>query len=80
MERGSRAYRFQIDLEIVDMEGRLGGDVDRAFAEAVNKLVRKPSAVLSRDIDYQILSKPEDLMALLALRQGRRMSDEVEES
>ena len=70
-----RAYRFQLDLEIVDMEGRLNGDVDRAFGEAVQGLLDKPSSVLARDIEYQVMSKAEDILALLATRAGRRMGD-----
>ena len=65
-----RAYRFRLDLELVDLEDRLGGNVDAAFAEACKRCIAQPSSVLGADIEYFVLDKREDVLKAWSMRQA----------
>ena len=73
-----RAYRFRLDLEVVDLEDRWGGDVDAAFVEACRRLVKTPTSVLGGDIEYQVMDKMEDVVALVAMRQAMGAAEQGE--
>ena len=73
-----RAYRFRLDLEVVDLEDRWGGDVDAAFVEARERFIEKPSSVLGGEIEYQIMDKVEDVIALFAMRQAMEATEQGE--
>ena len=65
-----RAYRFHLDLEVIDLEDKLGGDVDAAFVEACKRLLKKPSSVLGADIEYHVTDKREEVLAAWGVRQA----------
>ncbi len=67
-----RAYRFQFHLEMVDIEDKHGGDVDKAFSAACQMLIDDMPAVLAKDINYEVLDEPHAVAALLALRHARQ--------
>jgi len=73
-----RAYRFRLDLEVVDLEDRWGGDVDAAFVEACKRLVKTPTSVLGGDIEYEVTDKKEDVLSAWAMRQALDAAEQWE--
>ena len=73
-----RAYRFRLDLEVVDLEDRWGGDVDAAFAEARERFIEKPLSVLGGDIEYEVTDKKEDVLSAWAMRQALDAAEQGE--
>jgi len=65
-----RAYRFRLDLELVDLEDTLGGNVDAAFTEACKRFIAQPSSVLGADIEYFVTDKREDVLKAWSMRQA----------
>tara|TARA_R100001594_G_scaffold79484_2_gene114163 strand:+ start:798 stop:1040 length:243 start_codon:yes stop_codon:yes gene_type:complete len=73
-----RAYQFSINMEVVDLDGKYGGDVDAAFVGACQELTKKPASVLCGDIEYHVMDKTEDVVGRVALRLAMESSEQGE--